>query len=439
MLELTQGPGASPTAQSAAGARRIEIPAREGTSAGLTQRESSSGFKRLPMPFSVSGFSGDRLAKIADKFNIKRRLVSGSTAAPNESAPPIVPGGNLVASLSYGDITYAGIGTATAVCGDEVLGFGHPLLWSGHSSYSMHNANAIYIQRDEVFGSFKVANPTAPDGGIFQDRLAGILGDVTESPRETEVTSHVESTQGNSRDGRTVITYREAIPYLSAIHLLANADRVLDQIGTGSAKVTWTAEGTRADGSPWQYSRSNRFASRWDVTFESVYEPYRQLSQILENRFERVTIDDVHFDATYSPVYRALKMTKLEARTNGEWVTVGRRTRSLKVQAGKELPLRVTLTPSDNTEPVQRERLSVTVPQRAKEGFLFVGSGEFERGVKASSFDELLNKLATAPRNNEVTATLHTESRRGERTDTDSKVVSDVVSGGEFVGVKIVR
>jgi hypothetical protein len=88
---------------------------------------------------------------------------------------------------------------------------------------------------------------------------------------------------------------------------------------------------------------------------------------------------------------------------------------------------------------VQRERLSVTVPKKARDAYLFVGAGEFERRVKASSFEDLLNELETAPRNNEVTATLYTESRRGERTTTDSKVVSEVVSGREFVGVRIVR
>jgi len=353
--------------------------------------------------------------------------------------PPGSIGGNLTASLSYGDVTYAGIGTATAVCGNEVLGFGHPMLWQGRSTYSMHNANAIYIQRDEVFGSFKVANPTAPTGGIFQDRLAGILGVDGMAPRKTQVTSHVESTRGNFRNGETVVTERAALPFLSALHLLANADRVLDEIGPGSAKLTWTVEGTLADGSPWQYSRSDSFASSWDITLDSVWEPYEQLEAILGNRFERVNIDDVHFDATYHPVYRALRLSKLEVRVKGDWVTVGGRRDNIKVKAGSELPLRVSLMPSGRGQEVQVERLSVTVPEKARGGYLFVGAGESERGVKASSFDDLLEELANAPRNDEFMATFVTESRRGESTDTDSVIVEDVVSGGEFVGLRIVR
>jgi len=439
MLELSQDPGSTATQRAAAGARRVEIPARVGASSRLTRAQASGGFRRLPMPFSVSGLSGARLARVVDRFDIRRRLVTGSAAAVEAPPPPIVAGGNLVASLSYGDITYAGTGTATAVCGGEVLGFGHPLLWAGRSTYSMHNAEAIYIQRDNVFGSFKVANPTAPLGGIFQDRLAGIVGVNDEFPDVTDVTSDVRSTTGGSREGQTSITTRGAIPFLSAIHLLANADRVLDKLGAGSAEVSWTVTGTRADGSAWQYTRSNSFASRRDITFESSFEPYRHLSAILSNQFERVNITGVDYhDATYDPAYRALSLTGLEARVNGAWVTVGNR-RSITVEAGSELALRATLTPSDKRLPAQLERLSVTVPKKARGGFLFVGGGSPERRVKASSFDNLLEELASAPRNDELTATLQTDTRTGSSTDSDSVLLGDVVSGSESVAVRIVR
>ena len=138
-------------------------------------------------------------------------------------------------------------------------------------------------------------------------------------------------------------------------------------------------------------------------------------------------------------MFRALKFTKLEVRIKGEWVTVGRRTNNISVNAGSELPIRVTLTPSDKDQPAQLHRLSVTVPEKARDGYLFVGAGEFERGVKASSFDDLLQELENAPRNDELMATLRTESRGGDKTDTDTKVVGDVVSGGEFVGLRIKR
>jgi hypothetical protein len=422
-------------------ARQVTIPKRLAhrlvAQGHLTQQQASGGFRRLPMPFSVSGLSNRHLQKVADRFGIKRPLVVGAGTSGNAQQTDIVAGGNLVGSLSYGDITDSGTGTATAVCNNEVLAFGHPLLWSGTSTLSMHGAEAIYIQRDTVFGSFKVANPSAPSGQITQDRRAGLRGLLGKFPLSTDVTSHVESTEGNTRDGETVITVRDAIPFLSAIHLLSNADRVLDQIGSGSARVRWTLEGTRQGGAAWDFSRVDRFANRYDITFESIFESYRQISQILHNKFEHVRISDINYRATYDPRFHALEIAKFEIYVDGHWITITSPRPAIKVKAGSEIPVRVTLAPTSGTGASQRVLLSVKLPKSATgRGALYVQGGAFGRGPKASSFDELLTKLSNAPRNDELTAILSTGGKAG-RTDSDSHIVSDVVSGNRRVNLKI--
>jgi hypothetical protein len=440
MVKLLQQPPSNAARQTARHAGRITIPDRVAhrlvAKGELTRPQASGGFRHLPMPFSVSGLSNRHLQKIADRFGVKRPVVVGAGTSANAQPTDIVAGGNLVASLSYGDVTYAGIGTATAVCDNEVLAFGHPLLWSGRSTLSMHGAEAIYIQRDTVFGSFKVANPSAPSGQITDDRLAGLRGLLGKSPLSTDVTSHVESTEGNSRDGETVITVRSEIPFLSAIHLLSNADRVLDKIGSGSARVRWTVEGTRQGGAAWDYSRVDRYASRYDISFESIFESYRQLSQILRNKFEHVRISDVSYRATYDPRFHALQIAKFEIYVNGHWITITSHRPAIKVKAGSEIPVRVTLAPTSGTGASQRVLLSVKLPKSAHgPGVLYVQGGASGRGAKASSFDELLENLANAPRNDELTAILRAGGGGG--TDTDSHVVSDVVSGSRHVHLKI--
>jgi len=443
MRELLDAQPASPALKAAASATRVAIPGpladRLVSSGAMSTAQADSGFKRLPMPFSVSGLSNRHLRKAANGFDINRPLVTGGKTSAAAPATEIVPGGNLAASLSYGDITYAGTGTATAVCGDETLAFGHPLLWSGNGRLSMHGADAIYIQKDTVFGSFKVANPSAPVGQIVDDRLAGIHGIMNQFPRSTEVTSRVEATNGNSRRGETVVTFRRATPFLSAIHLLANADRVLDEIGGGTASVRWTFEGTRADGRSWTFTRGDRFASSRDITFASIFESYAQMSQILHNRFERVEITDVHYKASYSPKYDALKIAKLEIKPADRWITVSRR-HSETVSAGTDLPVRLTLTPSNGIGDNTVVKLSVRIPKSAREGVLFVtgGADGGRGGPRATSFDDLLVELARAPRNSEVTATLRTESKgRGGTQDSDSRNVGEVVSGYKYVRLDV--
>lgn len=441
MLKLLSTQPGTAAVKTAARTTRIPIPdvtADRLVSAGdMSSAQAEGGFERLPMPSSVSGLSKHHLQMAAKRFDLKGPLVVGGSTSAAAPSTEIVAGGNLAASLSYGDVTYAGTGTATAVCNDEVLAFGHPMMWSGHSTLSMHGAEAIYIQRDNVFGSFKVANPTAPVGQIVGDHLAGIHGLKNVFPKTTEVTSHVEATNGNSRNGRTVISYRAATPYLSAMHLLSNADRVLDQLGGGTASVRWTFSGTRADGSPWTYSHGDRFASKGDITWESVFESYRQMGQILHNKFERVQISNVHYRATYSPKFHALQIAKFEIKPADRWIEITSHRPARKVQAGSDLPVRVTLTPSDGNGDSQVANLVVSIPKSARgaEGALYVGGGGEEDGRdKATSFEELLDSLANASRSDAVTASLRVDSKRGNGVAaSDSQVVGDVVSGDKHV------
>jgi hypothetical protein len=317
------------------------------------------------------------------------------------------------------------------------------MLWSGRSTMSMHGGSAIYIQRDNVFGSFKVANVSLPPVGMINnDRLAGIQGVLGEFPRTTDVTSRVVSLPNDSsRRGETQISQRGYIPYISAVHLLANADRVFDKLGGGSAKLTWRAEGTRADGSAWDYTRSNRFANSRDITFESIYESYQQLSQILRNKFEHVEITKVHYNAVYDR-YHALEIAQWEVKLGGEWHTILAHRPALNVRAGTDIPVRVTLEDSRSAES-QTVRLMVHVPKSAQrsEAVLDVSGGDsnYSRDrVQASSFDELLTNLSNAPRNNELAATLYTESGpRGETADVDRQVLNDVVTGGKHVHLNV--
>ena len=444
MIKLLRGQNSSAAREKAISATRVAIPQRTGdrlvARGDMTTAQASGGFKRLPMPFSVSGLGNRHLQMIAKRFNIKRPMVVGGSTTAAAPASPIIPGGNLGATLSYGDVTYGGIGTATAVCGGEVLAFGHPMMWSGRSTSSMHGADAIYIQKDTVFGSFKVANLDAPVGIINRDRLAGIHGVLGRFPKQTDVTSHLVASNGNSRDGKTVITWRRYTPYISAIHLLSNADRVLDELGRGSARLTWHVEGTRADGSTWEYTRTNRYASGWDITYESVFESYRQLSTILRNNFERVRITDVHYRGSYDSRFDALKIAKFEMFLNGRWVTIEAHRPAKKVHAGSNVPVRVTLEPSGGGD-AKVVRLNVAVPEGAagRNGTLYVGDGR-GRSTKASSFDELLANLANAPRNDVLTATLRAGSAdNGGGVDSDSENVADVVAGERHVHLNVVK
>ncbi|MDQ3432591.1 MAG: hypothetical protein M3467_10325, partial [Actinomycetota bacterium] len=319
-------------------AEAVRLPAKVRTelvrSGQLTGREADAGLRQLRHPLAISGLADDRLNKAVKRMKLTgvRAYRAGVAASAPSAADTIVPGGNLAAALSYGDLTAAAVGTATAVCGGEILGFGHPFLFSGASTMSAHGADAIFVQDDPTLTPFKVANIGAPIGTVDGDRMAGVHTRLGAVPNGTDVRSLVKAA-GRSREGTTTINVDDYVPGISAFHLLANIDRVADRYGEGRSKLHWTIKGERADGTPWQLDRSNRYASQWDVNFESVFELWDQLWTIQDNSAEQVRVTDVDVSAAVDETYRAFRVGKVHLRTPDGWQKLARRS-ATRVEPG---------------------------------------------------------------------------------------------------------
>ncbi len=148
----------------AAGAKSVAIPrSMQGRIAAAGAPRGANELERLPIPFSVRGLSSQRLAQL--KEHTRRAglpVVSATSAgrrAPSAAGKYVRPkaGGNFVGALSYGDVTLAGTGTTTAVCGKRALAFGHPFLFAGPVGFGANNGKALAIVKDETLGSFKMA------------------------------------------------------------------------------------------------------------------------------------------------------------------------------------------------------------------------------------------------------------------------------------------
>src|SRR5689334_10788243 len=107
-------------------ARDVAIPRRTAdrlVAAGtLTRAQADGGMTELATPLAVSGMgTKKRLKKATKRLGLSNVQVYRSGSAPTERVAPadagIVPGGNLAASLSYGDFSAVGTGTVTMVCG----------------------------------------------------------------------------------------------------------------------------------------------------------------------------------------------------------------------------------------------------------------------------------------------------------------------------------
>ena len=119
-----------------------------------TAKEVASGLTRLTIPVGVSGMS--RAPRRFNRMIMRHlhgvRIYAAGRASAEPAQLELVPGGNVGVAMSYGDVTAGGVGTVTAVCGDEALLFGHPATFGGATTLSAHEATAVFVQPDPSSG-----------------------------------------------------------------------------------------------------------------------------------------------------------------------------------------------------------------------------------------------------------------------------------------------
>jgi hypothetical protein len=328
-------------------------------------------------------------------------------AAP--TADTIVAGGNLAATLAYGDITFGGVGTATSICNGRVVGFGHPLGFFGDTTLALHPADTLYVQTD-LFAPFKVANIGDPVGTITDDRMTGITGTFGALPDTTTVTATV--TAGDrSRTGVTHVSVPTADALASAAfyETVANHDRVIDGLGKGSEVFTWTVTGSE-DGVPFELTHQDRYASSYDLTYNVGYEIGDMVYAL--GQIDGVSIDSITTDANFIPDSSTYRVSSVQQYRNGAWVHVGKDAPAV-VRAGHKLLTRAVLVSDGDAITVP---VSFSVPERAAGRRLFLsvlGGNELYSYPNLKSIASAQRYLDNLTRNDELYASFGTSKSYG--------------------------
>jgi hypothetical protein len=330
--------------------------------------------------------------------------------AGGPGASSIVPGGNLAATLSYGQVSMSALGTATAVCGDDVVGFGHPVLSAGRTTLGLSPADALYVQ-DDVFDAFKVANVGAPVGTITQDRLTGDTGTLGPLPTTADVTSAF--TSGNrSHEGLSHVVRRTPnnVATTTLLQVLGDHQAVLQGPARGTEDASWTIAGTAPDGSPFSLDTGDLFSANhdlgWPVGFAIGDMVYRL------DRIPGVSVDAVTTAEELSDGVHLADLQAVQVRQRGAWVDLTPR-RALTARAGRALDLRVVLA-SATSGATSTVGAVLNVP-RAYSGRLaalvVAAGGSARSGRPPRTFPDFVTWVRDRVRNDEVRLTLSRGSK----------------------------
>lgn len=166
----------------------------------------------LAVPFAVAGFSQGGLRFLAEGLEplglVPLQAAGTGTPGVIPAGTPehFEPGGSVSVQLVSGDISGAGTGTVTWVHGDDVLGFGHPMLELGEVALPTALSRVSWILSSSR-RSFKIAEPVRPLGALVQDRPSTII--VSERGQAPTVPIRVQI-QGNDPSAHNTWNVRVA-------------------------------------------------------------------------------------------------------------------------------------------------------------------------------------------------------------------------------------
>jgi hypothetical protein len=297
-------------------------------STDLTTTQADQGFTELKVPTGIAGLSPRVLARDTGRPYLDEHAYAAghASAAQSPAVDDMVAGGNLVATLSTGDVLQGAVGTVTTVCNGTVVGFGHPLNFVGKSSYGMAGGDAVYVQEDPVNVPFKVANIGDLVGTVQQDRMTGIAGLIGLDPPSLPITSKVIYTPdggtARSRTGHSDVQLQQAAAGTANYELILNHQAVMDAYQPGSEAQSWTVEGHTSAG-PFTLEGGNRYTDSLDLTFASVWD-LPDLVWLLTN-VGGVSIDSVKVRSDVTDSTATKKIGGLQQRRGGAWhnVTTG--------------------------------------------------------------------------------------------------------------------
>ncbi|GAA5142071.1 SpoIVB peptidase S55 domain-containing protein [Nocardioides marinquilinus] len=403
-------------------------------SADVSARLAGGGLSELEVPLGVSGVPARLLAQAARKadgrpwFSGRAHVMGSAGRAPGgPSADALVAGGNLGASLAYGDVSMAGVGTVTSVCGDSLVGFGHPLTFAGDDlTLGLHPAEAVYVQPESLGAPFKVANLGDPVGTVTDDHLTGITGTVGASPATIKVVSDITSGERH-RVGTSYVTVPAALGEVAFYQHIGNHQTVVDESGPGTERQTWTIRGFDRDGTPFRIVHSAFYASEQDLLFASAWGLPGLLERI--TRLPGVRITSVRNVSVVDPDAELLKLGPVKQRVQGgDLVPVDRRRPAVVKPGGT---LRLVLSLRGGAEP-RTTTVSFDIPRTARsvEGAFLARGGatsedDFYGGDEVivvagrtaaprTRLDALIASLRNQPRADQVSVSMYLYGRRTE-------------------------
>ncbi len=264
---------------------------------------------QLPANVYVSGFSPNAFDYLKHKLATKNIVPydygvfmgtsAGSSDTDIKENASLSAGDPVGVVMVYGDFSAGGTGTVTAVDGNKILAFGHPMIYKGNVNLFMTEADVIG-SAGGILNGMKVSSFGKIIGRINQDRFAGVSGILNAYPASVPVRVTVtDKNLGITNSYASKIAYDEDIlPALVPSIVYASMDRTADRASYGTAKVKFAI---KTDEVPEGiFERENIFYDAKDVGQFAVGELTQAVYFLSTNIDKPSNILDIKVDVDFS-------------------------------------------------------------------------------------------------------------------------------------------
>lgn len=259
--------------------------------------------QRVSMPLLVSGLSDEPLAILRNALSpYGIAVMSGGGSSPNPVAQrAFEPGSAIAVDLVRGDVTMQSIGTVTAIDGNRVLAFGHPMLNAGETYFPVSTAEVTTFMPSLV-SSFKFGHSLLPAGVLIQDRSAGIIADTTQAAQTLPMTISIFPVGQPSRVLKTELARHKL---LTPVLVSVVAVQAVSVVASDVADVTVQVDSTlKITGYPPLRQTDYLFSSDgYSGKMLANSTGSRQLQELLSNPFGPIHVESL--DLKVELLYRS--------------------------------------------------------------------------------------------------------------------------------------
>jgi hypothetical protein len=211
--------------------RASDVQVLDGLSGGLVSSQLGTLLRPIATPLAMSGFSPEIADLLGSGFKEYGFVPTAGAAALDTvpaSTPTLKPGDAVGINLINGDLSLGAIGTVTAVDGNRVYAFGHPLYNLGPIQFPMTQAY-VHALLPSLTSSIKLATTGEMIGTIQQDRATTVAGLLGKMPALIPMKISLTSDRGFTKTFNFQVVndqlFTPLLTYLSVLNTLGSYER----------------------------------------------------------------------------------------------------------------------------------------------------------------------------------------------------------------------